>query len=103
MRKKYKLLMNQSINVFGVTLYRIQALRSFGTIKKGEVGGYVEKEENLSQVFDNARVFGEARVFDNARVFGENYVVTTAETRRLASQLPLTSFTPPAQREESKE
>ena len=91
MRKKYKLLMNQSINVFGVTLYRIQALRSFGTIKKGEVGGYVEKEENLSQVFDNARVFG------------EHYVVTTAETRRLASQLPLTSFTPPAQREESKE
>src|SRR5260363_311647 len=45
----------------------------------GQLGGYIEKEENLSHegeawVFDNARVFGDARVFGNARVFSSTQV-----------------------------
>src|SRR5260364_283528 len=57
----------------GRTLYRIRALRDFKYVWIGQLGGYIEKEENLSHegeawVFDNARVFGDARVFGNARV-----------------------------------
>ena len=78
--KKYKLT-DKSIEYFGHTLYRIEALKDFGGVSKGDKGGYIEKEDNLSQdddawVYDNARVYGDARVYDdawvsgNARVFG---------------------------------
>ena len=65
--KKYELTTDTKI-VFGKTLFRIKALMSFGDIKKGDVGGYVEKEENLARVSGNAWVYGNARVFGNARV-----------------------------------
>jgi len=52
---------------------RIRALRSFGDVKKGDIGGFIESEKNLSHngdcwVYDNARVYGKALVTDNARV-----------------------------------
>lgn len=34
--------------VLGHTLQRIRALRSFGNVNKGDFGGWIEKEENLS-------------------------------------------------------
>ena len=55
-------LTNESIEHFGHTLYRIEALKDFGDIKKGEKGGYIEKEDNLSQD-DNAWVYGNAEVY----------------------------------------
>ena len=81
---KYKLT-DEKINQLDVTLFRIKALKSFGNVKEGDLGGYIEKGGNLSQydtcwVFDNARVSGDARVFgnaivfDNARVFGDAIV-----------------------------
>ena len=51
---KYKLT-KISIKVFGKKLFQIEALESFGDISKGEKGGYIEKEDNLS-VSDNAWV-----------------------------------------------
>ena len=48
MEKKYKLT-EETINVFNKTLYRIEALRDFNDVKKGDKGGFIEKEENLSQ------------------------------------------------------
>lgn len=74
MEKKYKLT-EETINVNGKTLYRIEALKDFGYIKKGDKGGFVEKEENLSQsgdcwVYDNAKVYNNAKVFDNADIYG---------------------------------
>jgi acyl-[acyl carrier protein]--UDP-N-acetylglucosamine O-acyltransferase len=59
-----------------VTLYRIQALKDFGAVKAGNLGGWVANQYNLSQegdcwVGENARVSGDAWVGDNARV-GEN-------------------------------
>lgn len=32
---------------FGRTLHQIRACVSFGEVKAGEVGGWIEKEENL--------------------------------------------------------
>lgn len=53
----------------GVTLKRIRALISFGFVAKGEIGGFIEDEKNLSHggnawVTDNARVTGNAWVTD---------------------------------------
>lgn len=44
MNKKFKLTSESVINAFGVKLFRIKAKISFGTIEKGELGGFVEKE-----------------------------------------------------------
>ena len=71
--KKYELLQDQTIEWCGRTLYRIRALRDFGAVHAGDVGGYIECERNLSQdgnawVYDDARVSGDARVYGNARV-----------------------------------
>ena len=71
--------------VGGVVLRRIRALRDIpGTsVQKGDLGGWIEKLENLSQignawVADNARVYGNARVSDNALVYGNARVNDTA-------------------------
>jgi hypothetical protein len=64
---------------------RIVALKNFGDIKKGQSGGLIEKEENLSQegdawvygnacIYEDAWVYGNAWVSENARVFGKAWV-----------------------------
>ena len=79
--KKYELLIDDTIDVFGVTLFRIKALISFGNVAKGDLGGYVEKEGNLSHSGDawvsgNARVSGDALVYGDAEVYGDaDYIV----------------------------
>ena len=88
MEMKYKLT-EESINYCGRTLYRIEALKDFGIVKKGDKGGYVQSDENLSQeedcwisdnakVFDSAVVYNNAKVFDNAYVYGDAYVYGNA-------------------------
>lgn len=74
--KKYELT-EETFTVFGKTLYRIRAVRDFGSVKTGEFGGYIEKEENLSH-FDNAWVCGDAWVFGNARVYDDAKVCDNA-------------------------
>ena len=78
MEKKYKLT-DETIKLNGVTLYRIEALKDFGEIKKGDKGGFIESENNLAHegdawVSDNAHVYGDACVFDNARVYNNAFV-----------------------------
>ena len=58
MAMKYKLTTNTKIH-FGIKLFQIEAIVSFGDIKKGEVGGWVEREDNLSHDGD-AWVSGDA-------------------------------------------
>lgn len=88
---KYELT-TKTLQYAGHTLHRIKALRDFGTIHAGELGGWIEKEENLSQVgnawvYDNAKVYGNARVFgdaivrDYAKVYGEAKVCDNAIVR----------------------
>ena len=82
--KKYELTTETKINAFGKKLFRIKALVSFGSVSAGEKGGWVEKEENLSQsgnawVRDNAEVSGNAVVSGNAWVFGNALVRDNAE------------------------
>ena len=54
---KYKL--TETRNEDG--LYQIRALKDFGNVKVGDLGGWIEKEANLSQQ-GNAWVSGNALV-----------------------------------------
>ena len=77
--KKYELVNETRINAFFGTLYRIRALRDFGNVKKGDLGGYVQSEDNLAHegdcwVGDNAKIYGNARVFGDAQVLREAIV-----------------------------
>jgi len=79
---KYKLT-DGTIELNGKTLFRIQALKNFGNVKAGDLGGYIESEKNLSQenncwVSDNARVYGDAWVFDDAQVSDNAQVFNNA-------------------------
>ena len=73
--KKYELT-EETFTVYGKTLYRIRAVRDFGSVKTGEFGGYIEKEENLSH-FGNAWVSGDAKVYGKAWVRGNAEVSNT--------------------------
>ena len=107
MDKKYEILKDQAITMNGSTIYRIKALKDFGDVKAGDMGGFVEKEENLSHegpcwiygdamvyhnakvkdnaivrdyvhVYDDAQVLQNAIVENHARVFGQSYVFGNA-------------------------
>ena len=77
--------------VCGRVLHRIRALRDFGEIRKGDLGGWIEEGSNLShegncwvydeaiicdnaQVRDNAKVYNKALVYDNAQIYGNAQV-----------------------------
>ena len=72
--KKFELT-TESITFLGRTLFRIKALTSFGNVKAGELGGYIEKEGNLSHE-GNAWVCGDARVCGDAEVCGDADIAT---------------------------
>jgi len=107
MEKKY-VFTEEVIEINGRILHRIKAVKPFGNVKNGDLGGFIEKEENLShegdcwvygnakvycnvrvfgnakvycnvRVFDNVRIFGNVRVFDNVRIFGNAKVFGNAE------------------------
>ena len=81
---KYKLLKEQTIMVDGVKLYRIQALRDFGCVKAGDIGGYVQGFDNLCHqgdcwLYDNSMSYGEAEVYGDARVCENAIIKDSAE------------------------
>ena len=75
---KYKLLKNDTKEWCGITLFRIEATASFGSVSKGDKGGFIEKEVNLEQD-GNAWVYGDARVSGNAWVYGDAQVSGNAQ------------------------
>ena len=76
--KKFELTAEFVTNVFGEKLFRIKALVAFGNVEKGELGGFIEKEDNLSHD-GNAWVYGDAQVSGNARVYGNAWVSGNAQ------------------------
>ena len=93
MEKKYRLT-EENIEFLGRTLHRIEALKDFTTsdgetVYKGEKGGWIESENNLSHdgnawvygnalVYDGAQVYGGAQVYDGAQVYGNARVCGNA-------------------------
>ncbi len=80
MTKKYTLVKSDTINCEGKKLFRIKAAVAIAAlgISKGDLGGYIESEQNLSQVSDNAWVYGDARVYGDAQVSGNARVYGNA-------------------------
>lgn len=97
---KYELT-DKTFTVRGITLHRIRALQDFDfyvmsydpwsilavkrliVVKKGELGGWIESEDNLSTedkswVADNAKVYGEAYVGGSSYVSGNAIVNSKA-------------------------
>ena len=74
----------------GVTLHRIRAIRDFGNVKKGDLGGSIESEDNLSHdgtawvydnawIYENARIYDNAQIYDNAKVYGNTIICGSAK------------------------
>ena len=81
--KKYKLT-SETIEIDGTILHRIKALKDFSDVKAGDLGGWVEKEDNLSQIGNawiggNAKVYGSVKVFGNAKVCDNAKIYCDAE------------------------
>lgn len=78
MSKKYEIVRDQSITIYNKNLYRIRSLYDFmagngRSVKKGDLGGYVQSENNLSQsgkcwIFDDAKAFDNAIIRDNSTI-----------------------------------
>lgn len=90
MEKKFKL-SEVSLRCEGKVLRRIIALMDIPkyNVKKGDLGGYVEKEENLSQVgicwiSNDAKVYGNAKVVENSLVCENAKVKDNAMIRHYA-------------------
>jgi hypothetical protein len=85
---KYKL-SDVKTMYLGRTLYRVKALRSFQVngkwpITEGELGGWVESIDNLSQegtcwIGGDARAYGGSRVTSDAHVFGNAHIYDIAK------------------------
>ena len=83
MERYFKLTEETIVNEAGRKLYQIECTRDFKFAHAGELGGFIEKEENLggeAWVDEGAQVWGEAKVIngsvlrDNARVYGRSKV-----------------------------
>ena len=62
-------------------LHRIIAVRDFDDVKKGDLGGFIESERNLSHkgnawVYDNAMAYDNAQIDDNAKIFNNAWHAT---------------------------
>jgi carbonic anhydrase/acetyltransferase-like protein (isoleucine patch superfamily) len=95
MEKHFKIRKDLSMEYAGRTLYRIEATKDLPKhgVKKGDLGGWIEKEENLqdnawiadeAKVFDNAKACGNAKVYDEAEVYGCSKVFDNAKVYNAA-------------------
>ena len=80
MSKKYELT-DECKSVSGVKLFRIRALKEIArfSVKIGDLGGWIEKEDNLSHrgdawVSDSAWVCGDSKVFGDSKISGDAWI-----------------------------
>ena len=82
MDKHFELTDKFIINAFGIKLLQIKCTRKIKHADVGDLGGYIEKEDNLSGdawVSGNAQVSGDAQVSGNAQVSGDAKVSNNNE------------------------
>lgn len=84
--KKYEMLYEDKIEIGSRILYRIRALKDFGNVKAGDIGGYIEREENLSQksicwVYGNAKISKANDILCIAPIGSRNDVTTFFKTK----------------------
>ena len=67
--KKY-ILTGNTIEHKDRTLFQICALKNWGNVKAGDLGGYVESESNLSH-YGEAWIYDKAKAYENAKIYGD--------------------------------
>ncbi|WP_412058697.1 hypothetical protein [Bartonella sp. DGB2] len=82
LEKKYAFT-NETLNWGLYKLNRIRALKDFGTVKAGDLGGWIETEDNLSHsgdcwVADEAKVYLKAKISQNACILGNANILGNA-------------------------
>lgn len=89
--KKYEIVKDNFKEVNGVKVYRIRALKDFQNdllrnkkIKKGDLGGYIESEKNLSQE-GNCWIADNAIVCDNATIKDNSVILDNATVSKYAA------------------
>ena len=96
--KKYKLIESSRAWQYSRPIYRIQALRDFSDVKKGDLGGFVESEANLSQMgdcwiydmaqaVDKSRVEGDACLRDCSKMYGSSIIKDKAQLQGCARMI----------------
>ena len=83
MIKKYEFTEETKV-ICGRKLHKIRALRDFNDVKAGDLGGFIEKEENLSHegnrwVYNNAKVYDNAEISGNAEIYGNAIIYGNAK------------------------
>ena len=73
--KKYELTTDTKV-IFGKKYFRIRALVDFGNISKGDLGGYIESEDNLQidTKYGNAWIEGDTHIEGRAWVGGDAWI-----------------------------
>ena len=73
---KYDILIDEEYTIIynGRILHRIRALKDFDDVKTGDIGGYVQTEDNLSQygncwIYDNAKCMDKAKCTDDSKMY----------------------------------
>ena len=64
-------------------LHRIQAAKNFGNVKTGDIGGWIEREENLSHegtcwIYDDAKAYDDSRILSQAKLRGNARILHNA-------------------------
>lgn len=77
---KYRLTDEIIKMAYGRTLYRIEAVKSFGNVKKGDRGGFVEDLHNLSED-GTSWIYNNAMVYEGACIKDDSIVCDTAIVR----------------------
>ena len=74
--KHFELTTESKVNFSGITLFRVKLTTDCKWGKAGDLGGWVQKDENIQ---DSAWVPGNAVVSGNARVYGHAWVLGDAQ------------------------
>ena len=75
--KYFELTSESKVDSFGRTLFRVKLTTDCKWGKAGDLGGWVQKDENIHDsawVSDDAQVAGDARVYGNAWVSGNAWI-----------------------------
>lgn len=87
----YKIVRDESrVMSIDKKVYRIEALKNFSDVKKGDKGGYVQSLTSIGQsgkawVYDDAIVSGTATVTGDATVKGDSHIHSMVKLRKNAS------------------
>lgn len=77
MKNEKYTLTDEFIIVDNIKLYRIQSMSYFSDVKKGDLGGFIQSKNNLSEngdcwIYDNAKAYNNARVLDNVKMYNNS-------------------------------